>query len=422
MLEWIDPSPQVNVEEAEYKRLLGFPRAHVMEGLSQERADQARNWYVQNGRPWIYARQVQSLDITNGSILLDGVPFSSKRLQQSWVQAGADSAVLVAVSAGQELEQQAARAWAEQKPDEYFFLEVFGSAVVEHLITSIGARLCAWADGQSVAVLPHASPGYASWDIGQQIHLFDLIQRGRTGELPGPLEVLDSGMPRPKKSLLAVFGLTRHLDRVARLTDLVPCTNCSYAPCRFRRAPYRRSRIPSEVQSPPAPIATPQPAPIRYTTNLKAIKRWASERLTLEPREDGGIDALFRFEGSTCSNMGRALQFHYHVTLGPKEQGYPIRAQRCEPAPQDQGHRFMCSYLRDPRAIMSAIESEKPLLGRRLAEVLDWKRPLMPTGCYCDPAGRMHKWGLVLETIHYALSTNPLVRSSEANPIQIHSA
>jgi hypothetical protein len=118
MLEWIDPSPQVNVEEAEYKRLLGFPRAHVMEGLSQERADQARNWYVQNGRPWIYARQVQSLDITNGSILLDGVPFSSKRLQQSWVQAGADSAVLVAVSAGQELEQQAARAWAEQKPDE----------------------------------------------------------------------------------------------------------------------------------------------------------------------------------------------------------------------------------------------------------------------------------------------------------------
>ena len=34
----------------------------------------------------------------------------------------------------------------EEKPDEYFFLETFGSAVVEHLITVAGARLCAWAD------------------------------------------------------------------------------------------------------------------------------------------------------------------------------------------------------------------------------------------------------------------------------------
>jgi len=27
------------------------------------------------------------------------------------------------------------------------------------------------------------------------------------------------------------------------------------------------------------------------------------------------------------------------------------------------------------------------------------------TGCYCDEASRAHKWGLVLETIHYALAT-----------------
>jgi hypothetical protein len=24
-------------------------------------------------------------------------------------------------------------------------------------------------------------------------------------------------------------------------------------------------------------------------------------------------------------------------------------------------------------------------------------------GCYCEPNSRKHKWGLVLETIHYAL-------------------
>ena len=25
-------------------------------------------------------------------------------------------------------------------------------------------------------------------------------------------------------------------------------------------------------------------------------------------------------------------------------------------------------------------------------------------GCYCEPPARQHKWGLVLETIHYALA------------------
>ena len=36
---------------------------------------------------------------------------------------------------------------------------------------------------------------------------------------------------------------------------------------------------------------------------------------------DGTVDALFRYEGTTCSNMGRAIRFHYHVTLGPRDDG-----------------------------------------------------------------------------------------------------
>ena len=61
-------------------------------------------------------------------------------------QADAESAILVAVSAGGELEREAQQLWLEEKPDEYFFLEVYGSAVVEHLITMKGAELCAWAE------------------------------------------------------------------------------------------------------------------------------------------------------------------------------------------------------------------------------------------------------------------------------------
>ena len=45
-----------------------------------------------------------------------------------------------------------------------------------------------------------------------------MLAHRRATPIPGTLEVLESGMLRPKKSLLAVFGLTRHVDRVRRLT------------------------------------------------------------------------------------------------------------------------------------------------------------------------------------------------------------
>jgi hypothetical protein len=38
-----------------------------------------------------------------------------------------------------------------------------------------------------------------------------------------------------------------------------------------------------------------------------------------------------------------------------------------------------------------------------LDTVLSWQREVSAAGCYCDSSSRDHKWGLVLETIHYAL-------------------
>jgi len=41
-------------------------------------------------------------------------------------------------------------------------------------------------------------------------------------------------------------------------------------------------------------------------------------------------------------------------------------------------------------------------------------RPASPAGCYCEPASRQHKWGLVLETIHYALDRSSFRLKAEA--------
>jgi len=410
-VELANTHAELNVLPEEYVRLLGYPRGWVLEGRARELADWARDWYAKNGRPWFYARQAESFEIDGDSIQIDGVQFTSKRMQSTLQQAEAHSVILVAVGAGREAEEEAGRRWKDEKPDEYFFLEVFGSAVVEHLATATGARLCDWAEQHGMAVLPHYSPGYPEWDVADQPRLLELMKRTRRETFPSPVEVLDSGMLRPKKTLLAVFGLTRPTERLRRLTDLVPCENCSFGPCQYRRAPYRR-----------APQSWGEQVPIRvsvldhdaeYSVNRRALKRWAEERLSLHVNKDGSLDALFRYDGTTCTDMGRPLTFHYNVKLGPRSEGYPIREQRCAPAPGDEGHTLMCQYLDNPSKLMTSIDREKPLVGERLNAVLSWQRNTSAAGCYCDASSRDHKWGLVLETIHYALVQKELAQDTE---------
>lgn len=410
MMELCDTAPPIDVDSAEYARLLGYPKGHALSGRALELAGAARAWFAQNGRPWIYARQCDSMSIANGRITLDRAVFASPRLEQTLTSAQANGAFLVAVSAGPEAEAEAQRLWRDEKPDEYFFLEIYGSAVVEYLTTVAGARLCAWADQQKLAILPHYSPGYPEWDISEQPRLLELITQGAQKPLPQELEALSSGMLRPKKSLLAVFGITAHTASVQRLTSLNPCQNCSYARCEFRRAPYARSKAPepevaaaasaTDRESPDSPLLENAP----YSINPRALARWAKERLTLTQNPDGTIDATFRYDGTTCSNMGRSLVFLYAIKLGQRAEGYRLRDMQCSPAPGDEGHKSMCRYLSHPQMLMSAIHQEKPLLGQPLATVFAWPRPATGPGCYCELASREHKWALALETLHYALA------------------
>ncbi|MGD0911891.1 MAG: hypothetical protein ABR928_08340 [Terracidiphilus sp.] len=400
-IELAEAITQVDVLDEEYARLLGYPRGFVLEDRARELANWAREWYAQHGRPWMYARQAENFSISGNAINIDGAQFISSRLKETLQQAEAHSVIMVAVGAGTEAEEEARQRWTDEKPDEYFFLDMYASAVVERLATMAGARLCDWAEQRGMAVLPHHSPGYTEWDIAEQPRLLELLKQTRSEQFPSPVEVFETGMLRPKKTLLAVFGLTSHTDRLARLTSLIPCERCSFGPCRYRRAPFRRSPRPvGEVIAARASSLNQNAA---YSVNRKALVRWAKERLKLRVNDDSTVDAEFRYDGTTCTNMGRPLTFFYHVKLGASTEGYPIRMQQCVPAPGDEGHMLMCKFTEDEAALMRAIGSEKPLAGEKLETVLAWQRMPSAAGCYCESTSREHKWGLVFETIHYAL-------------------
>src|SRR5437868_7927761 len=129
MIELVDTLPDVNVQPDEYKRLLGYPRGRVLDGRARELVDWARTWYAKNGRPWVYARHAQQFTISadihadgninidsdsSGRISIDGELFACSFLQKSLLQAQAHGVVLLAVSAGPELEQEAQRLWNEE--------------------------------------------------------------------------------------------------------------------------------------------------------------------------------------------------------------------------------------------------------------------------------------------------------------------
>ncbi|HWA25344.1 MAG TPA: hypothetical protein VG734_06775 [Lacunisphaera sp.] len=400
-METFDTRPDFNVSQAEYHRLLGYPRGHEPGERARELMAWARDWYAQHGRPWVYLRRAE-LELTAGELRLDGVTFHSQRLREHLREHGAMSAAVFAVSAGRECEEHARQTWGDAKPDEYFFLEMYGSAVVEDLVARTSARICDLAAHQGLMAVPHYSPGYTGWDVAEQNPLFDLIKGGLSQPFPGPLEVLSSGMLRPKKSLLAVFGLAPAKPGAATAPTTTPCEGCSFSPCQYRRTAYRHAVGPvSDRTSGQSQTGPTEP---RYSTSVRALRKWAGERVRLDHEPDRSVRAVFRFDGTTCSNMGRPLAFEYRVSLSRPEDGYRILAVDCSPAAGDEGYQYTCAYLSDADGLMRAIGREKPLLGQPLEDVLSWSRTNAPSGCHCTADSRAHKWGLALEAIHFALT------------------
>lgn len=407
MLEILDTRPVVDVADAEYWRLLGYPRDHEPSERARELAAWARRWYAEHGRPWVYLREAQ-LEVGQDTLKFDGAEFFSPRLRELFREAGVQRAMFVAVSAGRGCEEYARQLWQESKPDEYFFLEIFGSAVVEQLCATLSGRICEFADRDGLMAVPHYSPGYTGWDIADQNKLFELIARGVDQPWPEPLQVLSSGMLKPKKSLLAVVGLAPRTAEGLADVRRVPCESCGLSPCAYRRAAYRHAPVAQANGSAGAkPAASAAPGLTRgaaYSVSSRALAKWSSERVHVTPRADGSVEAVFRFDGTTCSNMGVPLAFEYRVELSGPAEGYRVLSAACQPVAGEDGYQQMCAYLNDGDALMQAIAAAPPLLGRPLDEVLSWKREAAPTGCYCTANSRAHKWGLALEAIHYTLA------------------
>ena len=226
------------VSERELLRLLGMPRGRELEGELRARADAARAWYAAHGRPHTATRRVDVQGVgSTGVTLADGSELRSTRLAEDLRTTDGHAVLVLAVSAGREVATEVSRAWAEDRPDEAYFLDRFATAVTEALVLEASGAACRAASGDGETLLPPRSPGCGDFEIGDQHRLMALLGGTPNGERValGPIELLPSGALDPPHSLIAALGVTRHA--LEATTPEALCRGCELDPCAFRRAP-----------------------------------------------------------------------------------------------------------------------------------------------------------------------------------------
>ena len=359
-----------------YLRHLGLPAGSELDEATGPLAQQAEDWYRENGHPWTRSHLAAVARIEEDSVHLeDGTVLSSRVLAEGARRSGTHSISVLAVSAGKEVDDRITKLWAEDKPDEAMFLNAYADALTEHLRSLEAEKALDKFSAEEMAVLPYYSPGYDGWELAGQSALLNAFPDA----LPGPLEVLPSGGLKPAKSTLAVFAVT--------------CSGSQKPAEDYWQDIYRELSTHSNTGRQES----------SYAFSSRALEGWKEKRLKLSEVEDG-LEALFHFDGSTCTNLGLPLRFEYRVNLARREDaGYQLEGFSCAPHPEDTGHKGMCSYLADAEGIMEKISQPPALPGKSLDKVLEWEPPASPAGCLCSQSSRDHKWRIVLQTLHYSL-------------------
>lgn len=345
----------------------------------------AREWYGANGDPWMSAGLVAIRSIEGDLVTLaNSSTLRSGLLAAGFCSAGVDRIVLAGISAGAAVDRQIRQMWEEEQPDQAMAFNAVAISVVEFLRDRGEEKLRELISAKlGMSCLPFYAPGYEGWPLEDQPVLFDLLENR------GPLSILPSGFLQPQKSTLVAWGITPN-GEIARGTDNF-----------WNR--MKTDRLSGQNGAPPGPGAG------NYSFSERVLKKWATERLSIEKRNRGDLHARFRMTGSTCANMGLPLAIDYAIDLHPDESGdWIIESMDCRPAQRDTGHRLTCLYLKDTNLFWQAASERPPLAQAKLSGILDWKPAVSPAGCLCDRANRDHKWTAALQTLHYAV-TNQLV-------------
>lgn len=157
-----------------------------------------------------------------------GTTFRSRKLTRALK--GSDEIVCFVATVGSTIEDEINGLMAQRRLSEAYILDTIGSVAVENMVEQFHQCNEAPFLSEDKSVTLRFSPGYCDWPVIDQKKLFGLFDPEVTG-----VELLDSCLMQPRKSISGVFGLF-HSSSSHPSVPYNPCRHCKKTDCIARRA------------------------------------------------------------------------------------------------------------------------------------------------------------------------------------------
>jgi hypothetical protein len=174
--------------------------------------------------------QIEKIDnIGKESVSINGdTTFRSRKLTRALKDS--DEIVCFVATVGSTIEDEIDRLMAQRRLSEAYVLDTMGSVAVENMVEQFHQCEEPLFLPENRSVTLRFSPGYCDWPVTDQKKLFGLFDSEVTG-----VELLDSCLMQPRKSISGVFGLYHSLTSHSSV-PYNPCRHCKKMDCIARRA------------------------------------------------------------------------------------------------------------------------------------------------------------------------------------------
>ena len=215
---------QPTIENDELVRLLGGHKKMSLPKSVRRKVQNARKKLNKLIKPKLHYRilkpKVRDKDVVH---LDETVEFTSPKLAKTLKNA--EKIVCFVGTIGTDVENEINRLLGKQKLAEAYILDAMASVAVENMIDRFQDLMEDRFNAGDSTVTLRFSPGYCDWPLIQQKKLFNIFD---PEELK--VELLDSCLMKPRKSVSGVFGITPQESE-----SYNPCRDCPTRRCESRR-------------------------------------------------------------------------------------------------------------------------------------------------------------------------------------------
>jgi hypothetical protein len=215
---------QPTIGNDELAKLLGSQKKKSLPMSIKKKVQTARQKLKRLIKPSLHYRivkpSVMDIDVVQ---LGEIVEFTSANLANTLTNA--EKIVCFVGTIGTGVEHEINRLLSKQKLADAYILDAMASVAVENMIDRFQDLMANQFSAEHRTVTLRFSPGYCDWPVTQQKKLFKIFDPKEID-----VELLDSCLMQPRKSISGVFGITPQESE-----SYNPCRDCPTRGCESRR-------------------------------------------------------------------------------------------------------------------------------------------------------------------------------------------